>query len=224
MSQKHCGRTFLNPIGNVKCPSVFAGNMMVARMILLSLYHLSKLSVFLLEQPGTSKMRQHPYWEYLERAALDVKKLQGVELAEFEKGLEDIPSWMASFGGETPKRSTLSGTNRRVLFPLFRTLDKKTRAGLTKAVVSERYVVEDGQMKHKVTGIKNDLKATQRYPAEYGRAVGKAYSEWLSTREQSIDSSSESDYEERAPNWPHAHLRPVFSFLSKKTPRVRSFR
>ena len=137
----------------------FLGILMVARMILLSLYHLSKLGIFLLEQPATSRMRQHPYFTYLKAPALDVKKALKVDLGEFEIGLEDIPSWMACFGGETPKRSIISGTHRMVLFPLFRTLDKTTRDALSKTVVDEEVVVQDGLMKHKIAGRKKDLKA-----------------------------------------------------------------
>ena len=70
MSQKHCARSLLSPLGNSGCYSTYAGNLMVVRMIVLSLYHLSKLSVFLLEQPSSSIMRAHPRFKCVRKLAI----------------------------------------------------------------------------------------------------------------------------------------------------------
>ena len=51
MSRKHCRRSFIDVRGNRRCKSVLAGNVMVVRMLIISLYHLAKLGVYLLEQP-----------------------------------------------------------------------------------------------------------------------------------------------------------------------------
>ena len=93
-------------------------------------------------------MRHHPGFLLFEKAALDVKRIlerltaMVMQIADKENGIEDIPTWMGAFGGSTAKRSVLSGTNRRVLFPLFRKLSNEQRGELkAKPVVSERVVV-----------------------------------------------------------------------------------
>jgi hypothetical protein len=54
LARRWCRRSMVNPLGDESCFSTMHGNVMVARMICLSLYHAAKLDVFLLEQPSTT--------------------------------------------------------------------------------------------------------------------------------------------------------------------------
>ncbi len=213
MSRRTSMRTYIDPLGNTRNEKTCDGNIMVARMIVLSLYHLAKFGVWLLEQPGSSLMRFHPGFEYLEKASAYMRRLRG------DTGdIDDLPSWMAAFGGKTAKRSLLSSTHKEVLFPLHRTLSVAQRKELkATSVVHERIVVEDGVMKHKVTGKKDLLKETQQYPYQYGVEVSKAYKRWLSEQKPLLfEESSDSDYDDASPDWPEADLEPVVRVLCKQ--------
>ena len=105
-----------------------------------------------------------------------------------------------------------------MLCHLYRQLSSTARIALKAgSVVSERIVVEDGIMKHKVTGKPRELKLTQQYPVNYGVEVSKAYRKLLSTAgDLCSGDSSNSDYEYTSPEWPEAHLEPVARTLCDK--------
>ena len=221
MSRRTSMRSYLDPLGNLRNEKVLLGNRMVARMIILSLFHLARMCVWLLEQPTSSLMRFHSYMPRLEFACAYMKRQNGEQ-----GGIDDIPTWMASFGGNTPKRSTLSGSHRAVLFPLYRTLSASERKALNAvSVVDERFAIENGQLKHKVTGRRKQLKQTQEYPPAYGVAVSTAYKKWLLSQPAlSSPESSDSDYEDVSPNWQLAELGPVAAALCAKVSAVRCMR
>ena len=226
MAQKHCRRTITDILGDERCWATKSGNLMVVRMVLLSLYHLSKFAVFLLEQPSSSVMRNHPHFEYLEYAAKDLKLLTNEPVPDPSlEGITDVPTWMGSFGGPTPKRSVLSCSHPDVVLPLHRTLSKADKARLAgESVVTDEYVMESGRLKHKVTGKRRKLKQTQIYPRGYGKAVSLSYRQWLrgfEKRHNLHDDSSDSDYCADLPDWPEAELTSVIKLLLRKRPNCR---
>ncbi len=87
-------------------------------------------------------------------------------------------------------------------------------------------MVEDGIRKHKVTGIKKDLKATQTYPRGYGVAVHASYKKWRSSIEAVATEieSSDSDYAEFHSDWEDSDLLSVVEHLGVGHPNVRRLR
>ena len=231
LARRWCRRSMVNPLGDESCFSTMQGNVMVARMICLSLYHAAKLNVFLLEQPSSSLMRFHPRFKFLDDATKAVQSIlfakasaNGISAKAEITGLIDLPTWMGAFGAPTCKRTVLTSGHGKVLFPLFRTMPKSKRVLLNAdSVVQERLVVEGRRVLHKVTGKRGKLTATQVYPREYGASVSRSYRDWIASQPPlDCSDSSDSDYPSRSPEWADAKLLPVVKFLSEQVPTARS--
>ena len=222
MSRKHSKRSVRNIYGNPNCEFVAQGNLWTVRMIVLSLYHLSKLGVFLLELPSSSLMRLHPRFEVLERAALEVQRILQEPDDLSDLGLVDMPTWLGAFGAATAKRTILTCSVPRVLFPLHRTLSRCQRDRLSgEPVCDESFVVQDGVLKHKVTGRRRALKQTQVYPPEYGRQVCKSWKRWRERQSMHLEESGDSDSNDDVVKWPEAELESVVELLSGQVEKSR---
>ena len=196
------GRSFLRPMGLARVPSVAVANCMVSRMALLAMYGLSKRSLFMLEQPSSSLMREH----------------EDLQREPFESML-NFNSWMGAFGGESMKRTDLTISDFATGRAMQRSMSYKTwqaKHGNSKTTRTE-YVGG----KKKVYGVPRRLKKTQAYPSAYGDAVAMNYIEWKKRQTFDDSSSSSSDYPLEADEWRWADTVSVSEGLARVMPRIR---
>ena len=125
---------------------------MVSRMCLILLVLCVKRVVYILEQPLSSLMHAHPRLQYI------------INLF----GAYTTTTYMGAFGAPTLKPSKLL-SNRKWVDKLKRTADKELRQACQGNTV--RHLEANGRSDRRVTGNKDELKATQVYPWEYARCV-----------------------------------------------------
>ena len=149
-------RVCYNPLGT-NAGSVRDGNIMVSRMCFLILFSVVRKVHWLLEQPLSSKMQEHPKMRLLQRLR-DETVLDGHE----------AHGWMGAYGARTPKASKWEGSPAWV---------SKLGNSLTKsqlACLGDDQVVVRDATKGSVTGGKH-LKETQAYPHGYGQVVANLF-------------------------------------------------
>jgi len=110
--------------------------------------------VFLAEQPSSSLFELHPRWQTL----MDVLGDRCYKMHMF----------MQTYGGSSPKATVLYSNVQSVADELWKPFQRS--ANVTTVTTVHRRT-ESGV--EKVTGAP-DLKGTQAYPPEFGRAVGRA--------------------------------------------------
>ena len=188
MAWNNCGRSPSTPMGR-RVPSTLQGNCMVSRMCLVALLLLAKKVAFILEQPSSSLMFKHA-------------RLLAEPFCRFYL----YPSWMAAFGGSSPKRTLFlvdqpyigSKLSRQITRSEFVSSDDKTCTIVPADAVN---------VKKRVYST-TKLKQSQRYPQAYGKTVSSAYRSWRSIQPECQSDSSDSDYEMSVPDkWPDAQLR-----------------
>ena len=164
--RKTSKRSLAFPLGiPPQCKSVLAGNMMVSNMAVLTLWALSKKCSWVLEQPATSLMFQHPR---LKQAKAILATINDPRFS-----FTAVDMCMGAFGSNSNKPSALVASS-----PWIRGLDVPLSAEdkLRIAENTEEIVVRDDN--GGITGGK-DLKGTQEYPRGYGEAVAKEWSQFL---------------------------------------------
>ncbi len=91
MSRDTTGRSYERPEGFHRRPVVSAGNCQVARMCLVLMLLIASRKRWMLEQPGTSIMRESKWMRF-------IRQLQRVY---------NVRTWMSCFGAETQKATQL---------------------------------------------------------------------------------------------------------------------
>ena len=153
------GRSRSDPLGTQTYPAVFISNMMVARSgILLAMAWLRSFG-FVLEQPQSSMISEHPALRFFASAA---KRLPCLNW-------QHVRTNLGAFGGPRPKAIQL-WSNRKWAHKL-----KRNLKGLSFDSGEAAGIVQD-LGGGKVAGGKN-LKATQEYTPEFGDAVFDAWNE-----------------------------------------------
>jgi hypothetical protein len=151
------GRTVANPLGCTRHAYVAQANVMVSRCALLILFGMCLSLDFILEQPGTSLMFEHPR----------IRQLQELADAGGLRPIRSIWTWMGAFGAPTPKPTKLFGTPIWMM-ALKRTIRRKDFAKRTDLVT----YTEDVTGKVSYSG-STGLKSSQAYPKGYGTATRK---------------------------------------------------
>ena len=87
MSRYSSGRNVLEPLGNIRSPSVRDGKLMVSRVILILMLIMARRSIFILEQPLQSILPLHPRFEDFLRRHVIYKVLAVANIRSFRKPL-----------------------------------------------------------------------------------------------------------------------------------------
>ena len=150
------GRSAMVPLGRQGRPYVAAANTMVSRMCMLIMIGACLGLDWVLEQPISSVMKYHPRMQVI----LNMAEIGCLRV------VNEIHTWMGSFGASSPKPTMLIGTPS-FLPRLHRKLAKRT---FENQETSRTY--EDKHGKKRFSGGKR-LKETQQYPKGYGSAFAK---------------------------------------------------
>ena len=127
ISRGTTGRSGWNPEGDRRSNSTRIGNCMVTRMTLMLFVLVSKKCLWVLEQPSSSLMSFYP----------TMVKFRN------QMGWNEIQTWMAEFGGECCKPTTLIG-NPKWLSSLSRQISKEYRKRIGVSDMVIRYEGLDG--------------------------------------------------------------------------------
>ena len=170
------GRCLSRPLGRAELPYVARANIMVARASLLMLLGVCTGVGFILEQPMTSLMGEHPRMVQLRRLA----ECGGI------RAVSKITTWMGAFGGEVPKPTFLLGTVPW-LHQLKRTITRGQFLASKSQDVWSKYM--DAHGRRRFVGGQN-LKQTQVYPRGYGQATAAI----MQTAIIDVDSDDDFDF------------------------------
>ena len=190
------GRSDGNVLGDNNVHSVKQGNLMVARMMFLYMILAAKKVAFVLEQPSSSMMANHP------------------KVAQ--RGLHSIHTWMACFGAPTAKPSRLYSNEPIVIDKMKRSMTKSIKENCSsKGVTTVKKGV--GVLSNQVTGGKL-LKETQCYTREYAEALTESYMSWRDGKPVVPDdenSDSEVDIDGLDADWDDCDLDSVVQTLKR---------
>ena len=143
-----------NPLGNTSSDVVAGANAMVSRMVLLILFLSARFIAWILEQPASSLMAQHPRMRMLK----ELNAHSGTAgLSEFH----ETNTNMGAFGAATKKPTKLYSSEKWVA-----QLSRSLPAGYKPDPKVQTVTIANG----KVSGGK-DLKDTQAYPDGYGQEL-----------------------------------------------------
>ena len=144
-------------MGDAASLAVSRANAQVSRLVLLMMLSVVlHNAVFIIEQPSSSILEWHTRWKALN----DVL------------GMLRLHMWMQPYGGSS-RKGTLLYSNTSRLGDLWRPLDSSQTSS---ARTYEVYVDVGGNVRTQGT---SELKGTQAYPAEFGRAVASLYANIL---------------------------------------------
>lgn len=141
MSRSSTKRSIENPLGNLASEPVREGNAQVARMAVLIFFVLAKSAHWVLEQPGSSLMHEHPEMKRLHQLC----------------GWNVIRTWMGMYGAATKKPTSLA-SNNGLVHRLRRTLDLSRAAEWNNSDSIEH--LSDGRVSGKA-GLKDRRKGLQ---------------------------------------------------------------
>ncbi|CAK8998358.1 unnamed protein product [Durusdinium trenchii] len=190
------------PLGNTGAPSVRLGNLMVGRCALLLLLAAARGVWWVLEQPKGSLLEYHPAMQRVLRRIRVWRKY--VRMADYAAA-SDKGTWLHS---SRPEIEDLDQFKPR------RVVKRKAVA------LVDHYV--DSKGKHRVKG-NSQLKVSQAYTQEFGRAMAQLRSKHSSTVKKSSRAflrkaaagSKEKRIQHELSFWAkHADLDPVFTFLT----------
>ena len=150
------GRTAARPLGYEDNERVAAANRMVSRVCLLALLAAAKGMLWLIEQPRGSMMQSHPRMQML----LRVGRVYRAHVC------------MRAFGASSQKPTWIYG-NRDFIGELNHYTLPESRRSTRTVQMTRSWVDKDG--KNCWEGGK-DLKASQAYPAAFGKAVRAVWS------------------------------------------------
>ena len=156
---------------------------MVSNMCIFLLWSLAKKATWVIEQPGSSLMWQHPR----------VRQVRDLieKLADPMFTYCNIEMTMGAYGAPTVKPSQLHACANWVK-GLERHLSDEERARI-RASSTEEVVTKD-PVTGAVTG-GSDLKGTQEYPRDYGSAVAEQWLQWQQ-RAETLDVDVDETHEE----------------------------
>ena len=208
MSRSSTLRSDAFPLGFPGRPqgkSVQNGNTMVSNMAVFLYWALSKQSTWIIEQPGTSLMWEHPRLKQLRR-------WMDSHADPTNYKYSTVTTSMGAFGAATVKPSALHGSSPWVL-DLGRSLTTQQREAI-RAESTEEVSIKDSET-GAVTG-GDDLKGTQEYPPGYGVAVSDAWEKWLRGPDfvpDVQDSVGHAEMPEIYAAWPDTSLKDVCDLL-----------
>ena len=128
---------------------------MAARMICVLMLLQARHCTWLLEQPESSVMEYIPQFSYLKMRVQRTKTVMG------------------AFGHDSRKGTTLLSCH-----DWHKALEREVPPGFTpKKMMTKRFIDKSGV--DRCTGIAGELKQSQAYTVEYGRAVFGAHQQWL---------------------------------------------
>lgn len=163
MSRASTGR-HLNILGfEEESHYIKSQNMLVNRMVYLLVLCIKRGVHFIVEQPASSVMWQHPRMaKFLQR---------------FASRITTIKMQMGSFSLQSPKDTTLVGTPPYMM-RLARTMTTEEREAMRQQQVKTATVSFTSSGKRQCTGTK-ELKGTQTYPLAFGAAHANAFHDTL---------------------------------------------
>ncbi|CAL1129927.1 unnamed protein product [Cladocopium goreaui] len=157
MSRGSTLRSRTRPLGRSDSQAVRDGNVLAARAFILCLVCAAKFVWWLLEQPGSSCMELHPLFQHMLKM-LTIHKL-GIN--------------MSDFGAPTTKRTLLYSSHREVE----NLLEYKVEPQLQDREMVVSYTNHKGE--RRIHGGR-DLKGSQAYPKQFGSALCKVRTQFLS--------------------------------------------
>ena len=148
-------RSTTSPLGDVSVPSVKAGNIMVARVILLLMICHAKGIWWVLEQPLSSIMEMHPSFQALVKL-----------IPVFKHTIS-----MKNFGAETRKPTILYSSHAWIsdIDDFECPCKERMKAKQT------TYKDVDSYGRLRTSGLHANLKSTQAYPRGFGQAIAKLW-------------------------------------------------
>ena len=196
MARGSSGRSKEQPLGRQSHEKVRQANEQISRVVLLLLVAmLLHNAIFMAEQPASTLLPFHPRWQML--------------LKEFQ--LFEVNLWMQPYGGTSPKRTWLC-SNKECIQELCLPLDPSIQT----TVVTSETKISPISGKTSVTGTK-DLKSTQAYPSQFGKAVARTYAN--AVVQESFGDGVALDELEDVPcstdSWDDAGLQQVLADLQK---------
>ena len=205
MSRSTCERSKNRSGGNRQVPCVKSANCQVARMALISALGLSRGTSWGLEQPSSSLMRYSWHVRFLEKVA----KILGLSFT-------DIACDMGAYNADTKKPTKIYAMGGWT-----QTLARRASMNFQKKK-NTTTITTSASGRKQVTG-SADLKETQAYTPEFGRAVCRAWqldqrrSDQMFGPHDDSDTEWEIDYGEK--HWEEADLDGVCKRL--RVPRRR---
>ena len=166
------------PLGDKGLPATRAQNKLVGRVILLLRLACYFGAFWMIEQPTSSLLNQHPKFRKSQKAL----------------GMREVFFWMQFFGADSPKDTKL-WSNVPYLGLLENRLSKNDLASTSGRIQTAKTTVNrDG--KASVSGGK-DLKSTQAYPPFFGLAVASLHKEAMIAKHDEVESvASDSDIDD----------------------------
>ena len=153
-------RTFAQPRGDDTLLSVREGNIQAARSALIMVWCYVRSIVYVLEQPHSSVLFNHPSMSWMANKANSLNKMFHI-----------VSTYMGAFAADTPKQTILA-SNSSFTQNLVRAHPGRSKTGASKtARVSS--VRSDGR--RMITGGGKILKDTQTYTAQFGDAVASSF-------------------------------------------------
>lgn len=174
---------------------------MVVRMTLLARLCAAKFGRFCLEQPASSLMKHTDRMQALARIPVEL----------FNGPFTTAKTYMAAFGKGTAKPTEIYGAGLWVT-KLCRPLPKNFVADRSLAMVTTK----PGGGKKAVNGMATNLKASQAYTAEFGRAVCAAFYETLPSAEQAMEDADCDTDEDTEDEWADAGCDTVLQTLVRQ--------
>ena len=172
MSRSVTQRSSKDVLGDTSRLCVRQGNLMVSRMCLIWFIVRMRESLYLLEQPSSSMMFDHP--RVSERRALG----------------GTTRTWMGCFGAPTAKPTKLGSNDFMLVARLHRRMTTAVRSLLNSDGVT---TVEEDVFGHKhVTG-GPALKGTQEYTPQFAAAVVRSWQQWRTDKQEASSSDDDAD-------------------------------
>ena len=200
MNRGTSGRSIWRPMGDYWKPSVKAANIMVSRMVLLKYILEAKRVFWMLEQPVSSIQTEH--FRLQEFAA---------NMVSAGTPLRRAFTWMGAFNAETAKGSVLYSTRPDV--------SKFARELPGSFVANKHDVFRSSVDKNGRTRVSGgaDLKSTQGYTHEFGRATVEVFESSLRVDLRPITRAAPTDIFCQCSgrdNWEDANIVEVKQFLT----------
>ena len=204
MSRSSVHRSEAQPLGCTRFECVREANLMVSRMVLLIRFLAGKFCQFALEQPATSLMDKTPRMKALSRCP---KHLLNGPWTKCQ-------TYMAAYGTPIHKPTSLWSSGTWIL-DLIRSLPQNFQQRVK--VTSKK--VKNGKIA--VTGNKVELKESQGYTDQFGRAVMKAFVKAKQSASEMDAASFDVDSEDELTNDPWDDCMPagVMKLLKARTLR-----
>ena len=166
MCRSSSERSTARPLGNTDSACVRAANAMVSRSAILILLCCAKYVLFGLEQPASSIMILHHRMQQIVKLA---KKFPDIIT------FQELHTYMGAFRAPTAKPTRLY-LSTELGSGLKRSLPKGFRREEGSQTATKECVTgNDGRKRFRVNGCLKNLKASQAYTQDFGRAVYQSF-------------------------------------------------